>query len=166
MVLGCCGAGKSTLSTALSSILGFEVIHLDQYYWKENWVETPKEDWSKVVASLVQKDQWIMDGNYSGTLQMRLGEADTVVYLDFPTRICMYRVIKRIITYWHTVRPDMSPGCAERFDLEFLHYVCVFNLVRRKPILSQLSRVEHEKDIYVLKNDKEVRHFLEKIEVK
>ena len=72
LVIGCCGSGKSTFSKKLQSILNLEVIHLDQYYHKPNWEEMEEGEWGKTVNNLVQKPSWIMDGNYSDTLDVRI----------------------------------------------------------------------------------------------
>jgi len=69
LAIGCYGAGKSTFSKKLQSILKLELIHLDQYYYKPNWEEPEKEQWKQTVNNLVQKPSWIMDGNYKGTLE-------------------------------------------------------------------------------------------------
>lgn len=76
LVIGCCGAGKSTFSKTLQSILKLELIHLDQYYHKPNWEEPEKEQWEGIVNNLVQKPSWIMDGNYKETFDVRFKEAD------------------------------------------------------------------------------------------
>jgi len=52
MVIGCCGAGKSTFSRKLAEITKLETIHLDQYYWKPNWEETDKVEWKTIVTKL------------------------------------------------------------------------------------------------------------------
>lgn len=160
MVIGCCGAGKSTFSHRLQAVTGLELIHLDQYHWKPNWVEIDRTEWEKVVQKLAAKPQWIMDGNFSGTLSIRMERADTIIYFDFPTWFCLWRVLKRIWTYHGKTRPDMTEGCPERFDLEFLHYVATFNWVKRKGILKQLDRVKGSKSIQVFKNDREAAAFL------
>jgi len=154
LVIGCCGAGKSTFSKKLYSILNLEIIHLDQYYHKPNWEETEQDEWNKIVNNLVQKPAWIMDGNYSGTMDVRVESADTIIYLDYPTLKCFWRVIKRILKYHGKERPDMPQGCKERFDLEFLHYVATFNSKNRKEILEKLNLIKNEKKVYVLKTDR------------
>ena len=83
LVIGCCGAGKSTFSRKLNNIINLELIHLDQYYHKPNWEEPDKEKWEKIVSHLVQKPSWIMDGNYKGTFDVRFKEANTIIYLDY-----------------------------------------------------------------------------------
>lgn len=163
LVIGCCGAGKSTFSRKLHNIINLELIHLDQYYHKPNWEEPEKREWEGIVNNLVQKPSWIMDGNYKGTFDIRFKEADTIIYLDYSTLKCLWRVIKRIIKYHGTVRPDMPKGCEERFDWEFMHYVATFNSKNRKGILERLNAVNEHKKIYVFKTDKEADLFLAKI---
>ncbi len=163
LVIGCCGAGKSTLSKKLSDKLGLPIIHLDQAYWQANWVETPKEEWENKVAQLIQQEAFIMDGNYSGTLAMRLQAADTLVYLDYPTWLCFWRVIQRIFKYHGTTRPDMTQRCHERFDLSFLHYVLVFRWIAGKRIEKILKIKDYKADVIRLKTDKAVEMYLKSL---
>lgn len=163
MVLGCCGAGKSTFSKKLGELNNLEVIHLDQYYWKPNWTESTPTEWSKVVEGLAQKPEWIMDGNYSGTMDLRIPKADTIIYLDFSTLTCLWRITKRILKHKGKVRPDMPEGCEERFDLEFYHYVATFNLVRRKKLLEKLEKLQDKKHILILKNNQEVENYFKSL---
>lgn len=160
LILGCCGAGKSTFSKKLSKKIDVPVIHLDQHYWKPDWVESSKEEWEQKVQELASREEWIIDGNYSGTLDIRLNRADTIIYLDVSTLTCMSRVLRRIRKYKGKTRPDMPTGCNERYDWDFLHYVLVFNLTRRKKLLHKLRAHQHEKTIYIFKNKHEVNLFL------
>ena len=163
LVIGCCGAGKSTFSKKLHSILNLEIIHLDQYYHKPNWEEAEEDEWKKIVNSLVQKPSWIMDGNYGGTFDVRFKEADTIIYLDYSTILCFWRVIRRIVKHHGKVRPDMPEGCKERFDLEFLYFVLTFNRKFRKGIIQKLNLVKDEKKVQVFKTDKQADKFLGQI---
>ena len=95
LILGCCGAGKSTFARALSEITGVDIIHLDQEYWNPGWIETSKGIWQKKVEELVKHDSWIMDGNYSGSLDIRLSRADTIIYLDRSTWTCFFEIIQK-----------------------------------------------------------------------
>lgn len=92
-------------------MLGIEHIHLDQYYWKPNLVESEKPECEETVTELVNTSEWIIDGNYGGTMNIRLNRADTIIYLDFPTYRCLWRITKRIIKHHGKVRPDMPTGC-------------------------------------------------------
>jgi len=163
LVIGCCGAGKSTFSKKLQSIINLEIIHLDQYYHKPNWEETEQDEWKKIVNSLVQKPSWIMDGNYGGTFDVRFKEADTIIYLDYPILKCFWRVIIRIFKYHGVVRSDMANGCKEQFNLEFLHFVLTFNSKNRKRFIQKLNLIKDEKKVLVFKTDKQADKFLAQI---
>ena len=160
LVLGCCGAGKSTFSKKLQSILKLELFHLDKYYHKPNWKEPKKDEWENIVHNLLQKPSWIMDGNFSTTMDGRIKSSDTVIYLDYPTLKCFWRVIIRIFKYHGTVRSDTANGCKEQFDLEFLHFVLTFNSKNRKEILKRLDSAKENKKVYIFKSDKEADLFL------
>ena len=160
MVIGCCGAGKSTFSRKLNSILNTELIHLDQYYWKPNWEESDSEEWSKKVIELANKSEWIIDGNYSGTMKYRIEKADTIIFLDYPTWRCLWRVLKRTVKYYGKERPDMPIGCKERFSFEFIHYVAMFNFLKRKSLINQLEPYKKDKRIEIIKSDQEAERFL------
>lgn len=163
MVIGSCGAGKSTLSRKLAAHLDLPLIHLDQHHWQAGWVECDKATWTKKTDELIAAERWIIDGNYNGTMDARIARADTIIFLDYPTLTCLYRITKRIIKHWRKTRPDMTPGCNERFNWEFYHYVAMFNVVRRPGILRRLEGVDATKDIHIIKNNKNIQDLLERI---
>ena len=160
MVIGCCGAGKSTFSKKLQSITKLPLIHLDQYYWKPNWVATEPPVWEETVRQLVQEERWIIDGNYNGTMNIRICRADTVIWLDMPRWKCLYRVIKRALVTSEKVRSDMAEGCRERLDWRFIRYVFRFHHVHRPEISEKISEVREKKTVYHLTSQTEVDNFL------
>ena len=119
LVLGPCGAGKSTLAAALGERLGLPVIHLDKEYWRAGWVEPPQAEWLGKVEELIARPRWVMDGNYGGTLARRLERADCVVNLDYPRRAFFPRIVRRLLITLGRTRQDMAAGCPARFDAEF-----------------------------------------------
>ena len=163
MIIGCSGAGKSTLALQLHAITGIEIIHLDQHYWQPNWVELPKEKWVKRIKQFVQKEQWIMDGNYGGTMEIRFDKAEVIVFLDRSKWLCLYRVVKRVISHYGKTRQDMGAGCPERFSWEFLKYVYHYNQTRRPKLLVRLSALSTSKEIVILSKNREVKTYLAKI---
>lgn len=163
LVLGCCGAGKSTLARQIQEKTGLDIIHLDQHYWKPSWVETKRDKWIEITRNLAERPTWIMDGNYSGTLDLRLQYADVVVYLDVSTWDCLWRITKRIFKYWGKTRPDMTENCPERFDLAFFHYVATFNLRRRRALIEKIEATSGEKEVHILGSNAEVSLFLQSI---
>ena len=127
LVIGPCGSGKSTLARELAPRLGLPLVHMDQLGWQSGWVETEKADLRARINDIVARDAWLIEGNYGSTLGPRLDRADTVLYLDFPIRLCLRRLVTRIATNRGRSRPDMPEGCPERLDLAFLLYVMAWN---------------------------------------
>jgi adenylate kinase family enzyme len=160
LVIGSGGAGKTTFAKRLSSIVNIEVIHLDTLYWNPGWVETPTTEWRKTVEALVERESWIMDGNYSGTLDIRIEACDTVIFLDLATQICLWRVIKRAIQYRNRNRPDMADGCQERFDLKFIHWVWNYKKRTRPKIVKLIEENSGGKRVIWLQSNAEVERFL------
>ncbi|HKS26659.1 MAG TPA: DNA topology modulation protein [Pyrinomonadaceae bacterium] len=160
LVIGPGGAGKSTFARRLGELLGIEVLHLDKFYWHPGWVETPKPEWLKQVEEMVKGDAWIMDGNYSGTLDVRLEACDTVVFMDMPRTLCLRRVIKRALMYRKTSRPDVAEGCQEKLNLEFLLWIWNYPRRSRPKIVRMLEARQGEKRIVWLRSPAEVESFL------
>lgn len=142
LVVGCSGAGKSTFARALGARLSLPVVHLDVHYWRPDWVETPAHEWEPVVRRLVDADAWVMDGNFGGTLPLRLSRADTVFHLDLPRRACIRGVLGRWLREHGRTRIDMAPGCRERFDGAFLRWVWGFRRKDRPRVLEGLAAFE------------------------
>ena len=113
LVIGSGGSGKSTVAARLGELLELEVNHLDKFYWRAGWVEPARDEWIKTVTELMDKDSWVMDGNYSGTLELRLRKCDTIVFLDLPRVLCLWRIVKRFLIYRNGNRPDVAEGCPE-----------------------------------------------------
>lgn len=166
IIIGSGGAGKSTFAHELGKLLKINILHLDKLYWKPNWIEPSKDEWKKLLEKELQKDEWIMDGNFGGTLEMRLKYCDTVIFLELPRVVCLYRTFKRWIKYWNTNRPDMTVGCNEKIDFEFLGWIWSFPKTKKPKIDEILRRFEGEKTLIRLKSAKEVKQFLEKLKAK
>ena len=163
LVIGSGGAGKSTFAPRLGRRLGLPVIHLDRHFWHAGWVETPREVWRPKVEELCAGDKWIIDGNYSNTLELRLDACDTVIFLDLPRAVCLWRVLKRVVTYRRSSRPDMAEGCRERIDLKFLYWVWSYPYRRRPKILARLDELAGSKQVYRLRSSAEIEKFLAEV---
>ena len=101
-----------------------------------------------------------MDGNYAESFNLRFLRADAIIYLDYSSLRCCYRVLKRIIKYNGAKRSDMASGCVETFDISFLKFVFMFNSINRANTYSMLEKQKHIKPIKILKSDREVKNFL------
>jgi adenylate kinase family enzyme len=161
LIIGSSGAGKSTFARRLGEATGLPVIHLDRLFWNAGWVETPKEEWrERVEKFLRENDRWIMDGNFSGTMEMRMTAADTVIFLETPRTVCIYRILKRVVFYRPGKRPDMADGCDERFNWEFLKWVWDYPNRTKPKVESLLGKYGAGKQVFRFKNKSETDRFL------
>ena len=159
IIIGCGGAGKSTLARQLGEKLNIPVVHLDKLFWNPGWVGKSQEEFDALHEQELAKEKWIMDGNFNRTMPQRIARCDTVIYLDFSRGACLLGVVKRILTTYGKVRPDMGVGCPERIDFEFLKWVWDYNKNNRERNYKLLNEAQHAETI-VLKNRRMVRKFL------
>ncbi|MEA2639656.1 MAG: hypothetical protein QOF51_1050 [Chloroflexota bacterium] len=160
LVLGPSGAGKSTLARQLGELLDLPVCHLDQLFWLPGWVEAPREVFDERLAEVIAGNAWVIDGNYSRVLEARLARADTAIYLDFPRRLCYYRVVKRLIQYHGRPRPDMGEECPEKIDWEFIQWIWGFPSRSRPRILARLAACPPEQRVHILRGPRAVNELL------
>ena len=159
IVIGSGGAGKSTFATKLGQLLDLQVIHLDKFFWKPGWVESPRDEWLQTVTQLVNRDSWIIDGNYSGTLDVRIQKCDTIIFLDMPRLLCLWRIVKRNVQYRRGARPDMAEGCNGSSTMNLLVGVELFTSFA--PTILKLIRANsEEKRVVWLRSNADVRKFL------
>ena len=161
LVLGSGGAGKSTFARKLSKILDLPVVHLDKHFWKSGWNPMDTKRWMQEVERLIEAEEWVMDGNYDGSLELRLSRTDAVFYLDFSTPLCLFRACKRVFQYIGKSRPDMAPGCQERFSLEFLNWIATFRKNIRPRMLKLLSAKKGNFLLVTFNNPRQLDRYLE-----
>jgi adenylate kinase family enzyme len=159
LVIGCSGTGKSTLSAKLAKTLNLPLINLDSYFWKPGWVATSRNDWLPIVEELAASPRWIMDGNFDWSFHIRMPRADAIIFLELPRIICIYRVLRRWISYKGRSRPDMAPGCPEKMDMEFLLWVWRFNKAIRPIVQKALVEYAKGEHLYHLKTLGEIKRF-------
>lgn len=162
VIIGCGGAGKSTLARQLGEKLDIPVVHLDKLFWRPGWVQVSREEFDKLHRDAIAQDRWIIDGNFDRTMEERIQRSDTVIYLDFSRFACLMGVCKRVLTTYGKVRPDMGEGCPERIDWEFMKWVWDFNKNKREKNYRLLNEAEGKETI-VLKNRRAVKKFLEQV---
>ena len=161
IIIGCGGAGKSTLARQLGEKTGIPVVHLDQIWWAPgSWQHMSREEFDVRLFEEMEKPRWILDGNFNRTLELRLGKCDTVIYLDLPRVVCLISWLGRVIKNWGHARPDMAEGCCEWFDPEMAKWIWNFNKQNRSRYLQLLSNLE-DKQVYILKNRRAVKKFLD-----
>ena len=161
LVIGSGGSGKTTFAQRLAQRSGLPLIHLDSLYWHPGWQATPADTWREKVHELLRADAWIMDGNYGGTLDLRLAACDAVVFLDIPRLVCLWRVLKRQLRYRRAGRPELPAGCPERLTWEFVSWIWTYPARRRGVILQRMAALEGQKRVIILRSPREADRFLE-----
>jgi adenylate kinase family enzyme len=159
MVIGCGGSGKTTFSQEISKIFGIDVIHLDLLFWKPGWVETEKSKWKQIVKEISSQKQWIIDGNYGSTIDIRLSAADTIIFLDMSRFSCLWRVLKRRLLFNGKTRPDICEGCPESLSWEFVKWIWTFPKLKRPGLLKKLAACKNKKNVVFLRSNKEIKSF-------
>lgn len=161
LILGCGGAGKSTLARALGERTGLPLIHLDQGWWRSGWTNPTEEEFDCWLEEQLAGERWILDGNYARTLKKRLSRADTAVFLDYSTWTCLWGMLKRVFRYLGRTRPDMTEGCPERFDRAFIRWIRDYRREARPRVLELLSSWDGE--VIVFRNRRACARWLNTI---
>ncbi|MDE3000114.1 MAG: hypothetical protein OXU79_13640 [Gemmatimonadota bacterium] len=160
-IIGCGGSGKSTLAVKLGTLLDLPVVHLDAVHWRPNWQKPSRDDWRRLHGELLERETWILDGNYGSTMKQRIAASDTVILLALPRLTCLLQVFKRAIRHLGRSRPDLNPGCREQLpDREFLEWIWNYNRTRLPGILDDLKRVRIDKNVVILRSRADVDRFL------
>lgn len=157
IIIGCPGAGKSTFSKALQVKTGLPLYHLDNLFWNNDQTHVSRDIFDKRLNNILKQHTWIIDGNYSRTLEVRLKKCDTVFLLDLPVEDCLSGVNNRI----GKSRSDM-PWIEQEFDTEFKQWIIDFPNNELARIYSLLSKYT-DKKIIVFHSHNEIDKFLMEI---
>ena len=139
IIIGCPGAGKSTFARKLKDRTGLPLFYLDMIWHKADGTNISRDEFDEKLKGIMEKEQWILDGNYIRTLEMRLKECDTVFLLDYPLELCLEGAASRI----GKERPDM-PWVEAEFDQEFRQFIVDFPKDSLPKIYELLKKYEKE----------------------
>lgn len=159
-IIGCGGAGKTSLARNLGERLGIPVHHLDAMFWKPGWQPVERPVFAAAQREIVASPAWVIDGNYGGTMEIRLAAADTIVFMDLSRAACLWGALKRRIQ--QKPGPDKDPRNRERLTLEYLRWIWGYRSSRRPGILRRLKELGDEKTVVILRSRRDVDRFLER----
>ena len=157
MIIGCPGSGKSTFARSLTAKTGLPLYYLDMMYWNPDRTIKPKEEFRAALRETVALPEWIIDGNYGSTLELRMEACDTVIFLDYPTAVCLAGVEERR----GKPRPDM-PWVETEPDLEFIEFIKKYNEESRPKVIELLEKYK-EKNIIIFKSRAEADEYLRRL---
>ena len=162
IVIGCPGSGKSTFSRSLQKVIKIPLFHLDLLYWNADRTIVEESIFHQRINEIIQKDEWIIDGNYGSTMELRLQECDTVFFLDYPLEVCLNGIKERK----GKIRTDMPwQEKEDEEDIEFNTFVKNFDIQNRPRILELLKKYFY-KEIHIFKNRNEADEFIYQLEKK
>jgi adenylate kinase family enzyme len=154
-IIGCGGAGKTTLALELGRLLDLPVVHIDALTWRGR-SSAPADGWPDLHARVIAQERWIIEGMKPGVLRERLARADKVVFLDLPRRTCLRGVVTRRIRFRRRPRPET--GRPDRVSRHYVRWVWRFGRAVRPGVVGALSR--YEGGIVVLRSRREIADYV------
>ena len=154
IVIGCPGSGKSTVSRTLHNKTGIPLYHLDMMYWNSDKTTVEKSVFLERLSVVLEKDEWIIDGNYGSTMELRMVACDTVIFLDYPLDVCLDGIKERR----GKSRSDM-PWIETEEDAEFIEFIKNYN-EQQKPKVLELLKKYSDKNIIIFKSREQADLFL------
>lgn len=118
VVVGTTGSGKSTLAERLAARIGGDFVDLDALNWGPNWTPAPVPEFRERAAAALAGECWVVAGNYSKLRDIVWGAADTLIWLDYPLPLVLWRLLHRTIRRVAT-REELWNGNRERFREQF-----------------------------------------------
>ena len=155
IVIGCPGGGKSTFARMLYEKTGLPLYYLDQMYWNADRTTVDRAVFHERLRSTIEKESWIIDGNYGSTMEMRMEACDTVFFLDYSLEVCLSGIEDRR----GKSRPDM-PWVETEGDEEFIAFIKNYSTDSRPKVMELLGRYS-DKNIVIFKTRAEAAAFLE-----
>lgn len=165
-IMGYSGSGKSTLCRKLADTYGLPALHLDTVQFLPNWKERDEKEKQKIVQDFLDcnRDGWVIDGNYTKlSYEQRVEEADIVIQLLFGRVNCLFRCIKRFKLYRGKSRPDMTAGCEEKLDWEFIKWILWEGRLKNKRERYIRIQKQYSDKVVVIKNQRQLDHYLKEL---
>ena len=158
IIIGCPGSGKTTFAEKLQKKTNLPLYYLDAIWHKPDKTHISREEFDERIKEIFASSEWIIDGNYSRTIEMRLKECDSVFLFDLPTEVCLQGATERI----GKGRYDL-PWLETELDPEFAGFIKDFKENSLPKIYNLLEKYKNEKQIVIFKSREEADKFLENI---
>ena len=149
LVIGCPGSGKTTFAQRLAEKTGLPLFHLDSIYWRADRTHLTREELVDVLRPILAGPRWIIDGNYNGTMALRVEACEEVIFLDYPAEVCLAGVRARM----GKPRADM-PWAETAEDLVFTDFIRRYATESRPKVMT-LMAAHPDKTFTILRSREE-----------
>ena len=157
IVIGCSGSGKTTFAEKLRDKIGIELFYLDAIWHRPDRTHISREEYDTRLSEILALDSWIIDGNYSRTIETRMAACDTVFLFDLPVEVCLEGAISRL----GKARYDM-PWIDTELDPKLKRDIEEFPSKNLPAIYALLDKYS-DKNITIFKSREEADEFLANI---
>ena len=158
IIIGCPGLGKTTFAEKLQRVKNLPLYYLDAIWHKPDRTHITREEYDKKLSEIFQTEEWIIDGNYSRTIEERIQNSDTIFLFDLPTRVCLQGATERL--------------GKERYDVPWIDTELDFNLKKQieefpdkvvPRIYELLTKYKDDKQVVIFKTRAEADEYLDRI---
>jgi adenylate kinase family enzyme len=163
-ITGASGNGKSTLAAELAARLGIRFVEVDALNHGPNWTEASPEELRVRVDEAIRDGRWVVDATYKRKLGDFLPERATLIWLDLPLRVIVWRLLRRThrrirhrIELWNG---NVEPGW--RDALRFLIWPAVRTHFRNRRTFPAWLEQPHLRHLRIvrLRSPEDVRRFV------
>lgn len=158
IIIGCPGSGKTTFAEKLNKCTELPLYYLDAIWHKPDKTHISREEFDERIAEIFNQREWIIDGNYKRTIEMRLRECDTIFLFDLPTEVCLQGVIDRI----GKSRYDL-PWLETELDQEFKQFIEDFPIDTLPYIYDLLEKYKADKNVFIFKSRQDADDYIKKV---
>lgn len=155
IIIGCPGSGKTTFAEKLKKYTGLPLYYLDAIWHKPDKTHIPREEFDERIKEIFSSDEWIIDGNYSRTIEMRMKECDTVFLFDLPTELCIQGATERI----GKERYDL-PWLETELDPEFEAFIRAFPATTLPKIYGLIDKYKEDKIVVIFKSHEDADEYI------
>lgn len=158
IVIGCPGSGKTTFAEKLNKFTGLPLFHLDAIWHKPDKTHISRENFDEKISEIFEMQEWIIDGNYNRTIEVRLQQCDTVFLFDLPTEVCLQGANERL----GKGRYDL-PWIEKELDPEFEGFINDFAKTSLPRIYELIEKYKTDKQVIIFKSREETNEFINKM---
>lgn len=116
LVLGRTGSGKTTLARELAAVIGVPHVELDALFFGPNFSTVPLSVLRERTTAAIAADHWVTDGNKSAVRDLVWPRADTIIWLDYPLLVSLWRLGRRALRRTSVLKAEAA-GSGQKASL-------------------------------------------------